>query len=150
MTLAFNVKHPYVSKDRWIASLSNGQTVFEDRTPGAPNAWKRLREYVCENNLQITQLRLQAFGKHSQCMPYKDEAGKPQLNGYWYMEKAERFLMFGGGPVPTKMAKGIGYVQDGVLYICWIHEDGIMTHTKRPAKRDDIGIILNHGELPDD
>lgn len=48
-----------VPPSRWIASLSNGETVFEDRKSGEPVAWSRLAEYVKENDLSITQLRVQ-------------------------------------------------------------------------------------------
>lgn len=49
----------HVPACRWIASLSNGLTVFEDRTPGIKPAWERLSHYVKENKLAITRLRVQ-------------------------------------------------------------------------------------------
>jgi hypothetical protein len=48
-----------VPPNRWIASLSNGETVFEDRKEGEPIAWERLAEYVRLHDLSITQLRVQ-------------------------------------------------------------------------------------------
>lgn len=49
----------YVPSVRWIASLSNGETIFEDHLPGHEAAWKRLGEYVRENKLAITKVRVQ-------------------------------------------------------------------------------------------
>lgn len=51
-----------VPKNRWIASLSNGETIFEDRSPGLPPAWERLAQYVKENDLSITRLRAEVCG----------------------------------------------------------------------------------------
>lgn len=52
----------FVPENRWIASLSNGETIFEDRHPNLPPAWARLSEYVKKNRLAITQLRAQIAG----------------------------------------------------------------------------------------
>lgn len=49
----------FVKPVRWIASLSNGETIFEDKKPGERSAWERLAEYIRINNLAITRLRLQ-------------------------------------------------------------------------------------------
>jgi hypothetical protein len=48
----------FVPPDRWIVSLSNGETVFDDTRPIEPT-WVRLAEYVKANNLSITGLRVQ-------------------------------------------------------------------------------------------
>lgn len=49
----------YVPKVRWIASLSNGETIFEDFLPNEEAAWKRLGDYVRLNGLAITKVRVQ-------------------------------------------------------------------------------------------
>ena len=51
----------YVPKNRWIASLSNGETIFDD-TRKLKSAWERLSDYVKTNNLDITQLRAEIGG----------------------------------------------------------------------------------------
>jgi hypothetical protein len=49
----------HVPPNRWIASLSNGETIFEDCKPGEDVAWARLARYVVEKDISITQLRVQ-------------------------------------------------------------------------------------------
>jgi hypothetical protein len=48
-----------VPADRWIASLSNGETIYENSIEDELPAWTRLARYVEENDLSITNLRLQ-------------------------------------------------------------------------------------------
>lgn len=49
----------YVPDCRWVVSLSNGETIFEDRTPNLEPAWERLANYVKQNDLAITKMRVQ-------------------------------------------------------------------------------------------
>lgn len=49
----------FVPKSRWVASLSNGETIFEDCIKDIPPAWERLGNYCRNNNLAITKLRVQ-------------------------------------------------------------------------------------------
>jgi hypothetical protein len=49
----------FVPKNRWIASLSNGETIFEDARKGMTPAWERLGNYCRYNKLAITKLRVQ-------------------------------------------------------------------------------------------
>jgi len=70
-----------VPKNRWIASLSNGETIFEDRSPGLAPAWERLAQYVEENDLSITMLRAEVAGLVMKC-----PAGQPayiQKKKFW-------------------------------------------------------------------
>lgn len=62
----------HVPKNRWIASLSNGETIFEDRTPGMEAAWNRLAKYVKQNRLAITNLRVQ-IGAYEVTLPKNQE-----------------------------------------------------------------------------
>ena len=48
-----------VPKNRWVASLSNGETIYDDNKKNAPSAWERLKLYLDKNNLNVTMLRLQ-------------------------------------------------------------------------------------------
>ena len=52
----------HVPKNRWIASLSNGETIFEDYRKGEKAAWVRLSQYVIENGLAITYMRAEIGG----------------------------------------------------------------------------------------
>jgi len=49
----------FVPKSRWIVSLSNGETIFEDYRDDEEPAWTRLALYVHENDLSITGMRVQ-------------------------------------------------------------------------------------------
>lgn len=88
-----------VPKDRWIASLSNGETIFEDDTKGQLPAWVRLASYVKENKLAITNLRLQVSGQEIS-LPSKQEG---------YIQK-KRMQSTGGFSI---LSKCIGYCQGG-------------------------------------
>lgn len=129
MTLAFSSKHPFVpnpmkdsAASRWIASLSDGTTVFEDVTPGELSAWQRLSDYVKVHNLKLTNLRLEAFGHRVVLMPYKDDAGNPQINGYWHSKKAGAIL--NSGSVGHIMWSGIGLVKGREIHITWVDHNG--------------------------
>ncbi len=135
--LAFSSTDPFVpQKERWIASLSNGRTVFMDIVHGQSSAWVRLRDYLKRESVSITQLRLEAFGRHVTSV-----AGS---EGYWYCKRACR--MMGGGPHDprgTQVDWGIGYVNEGSVHIQWVTPAGHITSEERELKSDDIGIILN-------
>lgn len=63
MTQVCTVDDEYVrDRVRWVAVLSNGETVYEDDDrPGLdePSAWKRLKAYCQDQNVCIVQLWLQ-------------------------------------------------------------------------------------------
>jgi hypothetical protein len=56
--LAFTVDST-VPPCRWIASLSDGSTVFENFVPEVRLAWMRLKSYLSNKDISITRLRLQ-------------------------------------------------------------------------------------------
>jgi len=143
MTLATKTSDPYVPGHRWIASLSNGQTIFQDNTPGIESAWNRLRNYVQANRLQITNLRLQAYGQHVQLLPFKADDGSPQVAGYWFSNRMARIFGLSGFESETKEI-GIGYLKDGKIHITWVREDGIISVEERLYKPNELGIIVNH------
>jgi len=49
---------PDVHKNRWVASLSNGETIFENVIKDETPAWTRLAKYCEDHDLSITALRL--------------------------------------------------------------------------------------------
>lgn len=150
MTLAFSSKHPYVPNlkndpkaTRWIASLSDGTTVFEDITPYELSAWQRLKIYIDTHNLKITNLRLEAYGRHVILVPYKDEDGNPQINGYWHSKQIGALLNSGG--VTEQQSRGIGYIKAAQIYITWIDECGNVRQEVRPFINN-LAVIVN--DLP--
>ena len=56
----------YVPEARWIAFLSNGETIYEDIHPKLYSSWTRLKEYVEANALSIDRVRWEYKGKHSE------------------------------------------------------------------------------------
>jgi hypothetical protein len=119
MDLAFNSDSPYVMPDRWIASLSDGSTVFEDRVPNKPSAWIRLKTALKESGLHITRLRLQAYGKLIQLPPLKDPTGNIQFRGYWQARSVTKF-----NTGQEFYEHGIGFIKDNNIHISWINENG--------------------------
>lgn len=85
----------FVSHDRWIVSLSNGETIFSDTRPIEPT-WVRLARYVEDNNLSITGMRVQFKNGLEVKMPSGQEG---------YIQKKKAWLTGGGGGV--KLCVGI-------------------------------------------
>lgn len=151
MTLAFSSKHPYVpnpkndlTASRWIASLSDGSTVFEDITPHEKSAWMRLRDYVEVHKLKLTNLRLEAYGRSIMLIPYKDDEDRPQVNGYWHSKQMNALLHSGG--IAEKQARGVGILKNQELWITWVYEDGKTAQEIRDYKPGDKATIIN--DLP--
>lgn len=146
--LAFSSKHPFVpnpaknsNASRWLASLSNGQTVFEDVTPYIASAWRRLNEYVKVHNLKITNLRLEAYGHNVSLMPYKDEMGNAQINGYWH---SKRFGGWLNAPGLTEVhSSGIGIVKGREIHVTWVNNDGSINYEIKAYQENDLGCIIN-------
>lgn len=148
MTLAFSSKSPFVpnpkkdpSDTRWIASLSDGSTVFEDVCPGKISAWQRLAEYIDLNNLKITNLRLEAYGRSVVLVPYKDSNDNAQINGYWYSKCIGALLADCG--VIQAISCGIGYVKAKEIVITWVASDGTIKQEIRSYTPGDRACIIN-------
>jgi hypothetical protein len=150
MTLAFSSKDPFVptvDQGRWIASLSNGSTVFEDKTPGIKSAWLRLRDYVNLHGLKVTNLRLEAFGRRVNLVPYRGESGEAQLNGYFQASRMSKFL---NTTIPPTLWRGVGWVKGLDIHICWVDHKGEVSMEVRPLYKKkgdmmsiDLGVIIN-------
>lgn len=148
LNLAFSSKHPFVpnpKKDplscRWIASISDGSTVFEDVSPGIESAWRRLSLYLQIHNLKLTNLRLEAFGKCINLVPYKDENDNPQINGYWHSKKLASLL--NASEHSEIIWYGIGFVKAREIHITWVDHGGNVSHEIRVYKESDPAIIIN-------
>lgn len=62
----------HVPPVRWIASLSNGETIFEDHLPHELASWQRLGDYVKANKLAITKVRVQLNELEVDLPPHQD------------------------------------------------------------------------------
>ncbi len=92
-----------VGKNKWIASLSNGETIFEDKIKSLPPTWERLGFYVKKHGLAITNLRLQ-IGELQVELP----ANQP---GYIQKKRVESTGSW------SKFSLCIGYAQGGKAMI---------------------------------
>lgn len=137
---AFSAKHPHVPRtERWLASISDGRTIFQDRTPGKLSAWKRLQETVSETDLYLTNVRLEAYGQKIISVPYRHpETGEAQVDGYWFSCKKSLLAH------PTHGGEfdfiGLGFIRNGEIYITWVRQDGHILHEVRNLHREDGSI----------
>jgi hypothetical protein len=99
----------FVPKNKWIASLSNGETVFEDARPGEVAAWERLANYIKEHKLAITRLRVQIAGLEVDLPP----------NQEGYIQK-KKVISTGAWTVKQLC---VGHVQDGRALIHHLDEN---------------------------
>ncbi len=148
MNLAFSSKHPFVpnpkediNSTRWIASLSNGITDFEDLTPNIKSAWRRLSDYIKIHGLKITNLRLEAYGRCILLVPYKSEDGTPQINGYWHSKRIHKWIFPEG--IKELEDRGVGYVKAREVIITWVSQDGTIRQEIRPYVPGDEATIIN-------
>jgi hypothetical protein len=142
MELAFSTRNPHVERgNRWIASLSDGSTVFEDKQPGVKSAWRRLSDYVKFHKLQITNLRLEVYGRSVTLLPYKDAHDRPQLDGYWHSSKMGAFLGVDG--TGQRNWRGIGYVKNDTVTIIWVGDDGSISQEERDFTEGNPAAIIN-------
>lgn len=148
MTLAFSSKHPYVPNPkantesaRWIASLSDGSTVFEDVTPGERSAWLRLRDYIEMHKLKVTNLRLEAYGRNVILVPYRDGSGNAQVNGYWHSKQLNALMHANG--VTESECRGIGILKNQEIWLTWVHDDGTTRQEVRRYIPGDPAVIVN-------
>lgn len=93
-----------VPKNRWIASLSNGETIYEDEKKGEVPAWARLAQYCEDKELSITNLRLQIAGT----------VVKLPSGQQGYLQKKVGWSLSG---VISGVRQCIGYAQDGLALI---------------------------------
>jgi len=125
----------YVPHNRWIASLSNGETIFEDVREGKPNSWLRLQEYIRENGLRITQLRHQISQRRQHT---GNTTLKKNADGYVHLKKIGV-----NDQGDEHRAYGIGYVEGNVAYIIWQTDDRKSYAETRPVSKCGIGLIMN-------
>lgn len=105
----------------FIASLSNGETCFEEWVTGELSPWRRLLNRLeDEPGLAVTQLRLQAQGRTYCCIPHAD--------AYFQAHKASSSMMGKSG-----FMRGVGSIVGDKVYILWVNEQGDCWQEVRPA-----------------
>lgn len=147
LQLAFSSKAPFVpdpKKDelatRWIASLSDGSTVFEDIIPYERSAWNRLRDYCNFHSLKLTNLRLEAYNRRIILVPYFGDDHIPQLNGYWYSKRQNALF---GVYSAQWIDIGIGFIKGKQIIITWVSPDGSVKQELRDYRFGDLATIIN-------
>lgn len=96
----------FVPKSRWIASLSNGETIYEDHRKDQEPSWERLATYVEQEGVSITLLRVQFESGREIKLPAGQEG---------YIQKKKAWITGGAGGLMLC----IGYAFKGR---CMIHE----------------------------
>ncbi len=135
MNLAFSASDAYVPENRWIASLSDGRTVFQDVPPHVTSAWRRLQQFVNQEGVTLTGLRLQAFGQEVTTPP------RHEVDGYWQVSRQQAAV--GSEKNIQVLSRGVGYIKDGMIHITWVTDVGVIQHEQRtydPTK-DLAGIL---------
>lgn len=87
-----------VPETRWVASLSNGETIYENNLKDRIPAWERLGQYCKDKELSVTNLRLQIAGQEIKLPPHQDG----------YIQKKVAWTVSG---VLSGVRHCIGYVQ---------------------------------------
>ena len=108
----------WVPRERWVASLSNGETIHEDLLPNVEPAWKRLGDYCKENKLSVTCLRMLIAGTEIKLPSGKD--------GYFQKKVAWATFTESG----VKLC--IGYVENGLTRTYKVGSNGD-SQTIRPG-----------------
>lgn len=117
----------------WIASLSNGQTIFEyPPSVGEPSSWQQLLTWCRETGVVITMMRLQRGVTTLHAL------SKKQVDGYYQAYEISKNLNTGG----TKTRQGIGSVIGEQVFISWIDEDGHVWQDIRPLSSEKVHTTL--------
>lgn len=96
---------PDVPKERWVASLSNGETIFENVIKDVVPAWERLAEYCKDKDLSITGLRLHIANQEI-LIPSGQQG---------YVQKKVAWTLNG---IISGQRHCVGHVHDGLARIC--------------------------------
>ena len=123
----------HVPEGRWIASLSNGETIYEDEHPHECSCWERLGSYCKTNSLIITQMRWQY--KHM------EHISKPNAQGYCLVKKIRSY----GTQASNQYFCGIGYIHNEQAHIMFLSPAGHSHFNVRPVStfKDPAQIIYN-------
>lgn len=107
----------------WIASLSNGETVFEQPpVAGEKSSWQKLLDRLTAENLKMTGLQLQGNGLTLVCDYHK------KVQGYCMAYEVLQ-IMFRN---ITKKMQGVGTIQNDLVFMTWIDDNGTVKQEIRP------------------
>lgn len=101
----------------WVASLSNGETVFQTADiPGELSPWQRLLERCREEDIYITQIQMQRNKRTI--------VGVRQADGYCQFVDFRAEGLRNGQFVRTETLYGIGSVVGDKVYCTLINDEG--------------------------
>lgn len=105
----------------WIASLSNGETIFEtEPMPGQLSAWQALLRRLKDEGLSITQIRLQLDGLTL--------IGIPGARAYMQASEMRKSVKSPN----VVYYRGIGSVIGDQVVLMWINPEGDIWQEIRP------------------
>jgi hypothetical protein len=103
----------------WIASLSNGETVFQaPDEPGEHSAWQSLLRRLKAEGLRITQMRLQHGG---QTVMANRRMGSAQAEGFVHAYELRKAVFSG----KEELYQGVGSVFGEEVLMIWMNGDGL-------------------------
>ncbi len=131
-------------KLRWVITLSNGETIYQDDDrPGEEQAkaWIRLRDYVKLNKVDIVDFKIQ-FCSHI------EQAANPNAEGYYFARKVGAFA-FSGEAENTMYYYVVGELRDGKIYTTqWSVPEILRVGSDvRDVVEDDIHLIINPSKV---
>lgn len=95
----------------WIANLSNGETIKEEKpVEGQPSSWQKLLAYCKKNDVRLVNLRLTIGEYYVEAMPNK------MCDGYFQAYEATR-IMFRD---TSSLKQGIGSIVGDKVFITWV------------------------------
>ena len=124
-----------VKHQGWVASLSNGETVFEEEpVPGERTSWGKLKERCEEEEIWVTQIQLQRHGQNI--------VGIKGADGYTaFVDFRKEGLM--GSEYREIRQFGIGSVVGNTVYCTVMNEEGQHWQDSRPLSNMRAHCILN-------
>lgn len=120
----------------WIASLSNGETVFEtSSSKGELSPWQSLLQRCQNGTVKINQLRLQRGGI--------TVTGVPGANGYFQAYE----LKISNNAKRQVLYQGIGSVAKDHVFITWVNDQGDVFQDVRSL--DEVWVHTDKRKLVD-
>lgn len=120
-------------KIRFLASLSDGRTVIEDKVPGKENAWFRLQKYLQQNpHIKITGLRLQDVKRNTIVNMPSNQRG--------YFLSKKQIKVFPGGSEVKFM--GLGYYDGNMVTVRWLKQPGLQKSNCETKTKAQAGSFL--------
>jgi hypothetical protein len=74
-------------------------------------------------------------------MPYRDESGSPQINGYWHSKKLGALL--NAGPIGQIHWNGIGLIKGREIHVTWVDHLGNVSYEIKQYEDGNLACIVN-------